>query len=144
MEECFCGERASYFCRPCLTTFCKEHKIIHKNTNQEGHIFEKLGKRLTTQQFEKIIKNLSLKIKTADECTNYILKESKRLLVNITNNCMQAINRIKEKQQHYATLLGLCQKRLLADQIQKIQRQSRTSLAINLPPLKLKLKERNR
>ena len=52
--------------------------------------------------------------------------------------CMQALEKVREKHQYYASLLRLCQKRLTTDEITEISRQSRTSLVINIPSLQLK------
>ena len=117
---------------------CKKHKIVHETRMKSQHFYEKLGMKLTIQQIEKIVDNILPKIKVANKCVNQIIKETSRLSAKITDMCMQAIKRIKEKQQHYSILLGLCQKRLLGDQIKEIERHSKTFLQINIPTYEFK------
>ena len=97
MNKCFCSERASYHCRPCLVVLCEKHKIIHEKVQQTEHIFVKLGKKFTTQQREKIVENLSSKIRIAIECRNKILEESEKDLARIQSRCMQALDKINKK-----------------------------------------------
>ena len=133
MMECFCGEQASNFCKPCQVAVCKEHKMIHLEEKETGHSFEKLGQKLAPKQLAKIRKNISSKIKVIEDCKNQILDESERLLEILTNSRMQALQIIEEKRQHYERLLLLCDKRLLDDQIKEMERITRTSLVVNMP-----------
>ena len=52
--------------------------------------------------------------------------------------CMQAIDKINKKHQHYTILLRLCQKRLHNDEIPEIEADSRTSLMIKIPTYEFK------
>ena len=137
MRKCFCGQRASYFCRPCLTAICKYDKMVHETSNIQEHIYEKLGKKLSAQQFEKLVENISANIKILIEYTSKIFKESESIIAKISNMSMQALKIINEKHQNYAKLLRLCQKRLANDEIKEIQRQSSMFLMIKMPNYEL-------
>ena len=130
---CHCGKNSYYLCRSCNDTFCKEHKIAHEKGKQREHIFEKLGRKITIQQVEKIVENLSSKIQVADDCEKQIIDKTERLLAKIQYMCMQALKLIKEKKQHYAILLKHCQQRLLNSQLIDLQSQSKTLVELRMP-----------
>ena len=61
-------------------------------------MFESVGFQLDSHKTSKIIENLSLKIKTADDCQVKILQETKALIVKIQSMCMEAVKIVKDKQ----------------------------------------------
>ena len=71
------------FCNSCQVAICKYHKILHEKRSQREHIFQKLGKKLTTKQLAKVIENLSSKIQAVNGFEYQIIRESRRLLVII-------------------------------------------------------------
>ena len=103
MKSCVCGKQALYFCRSCLLSICKEHKITYEKENQSSHIFDKLQK-LTLRQISKITESLTSKINKASECEQQIIDKTESLLAEIQRMCMQAIDIIKEKKQKYARI----------------------------------------
>ena len=138
MKECLCGGRASYICQPCQAIVCNEHKIIHESGKQREHIFRELGRKLPTQLLGNILENLLSKISITNECKNQIIKESKRLLATIQSMTMHALDIIIEKQNHYENLLKMCQNSLFDNEINDIERESRTFLMVDVPHLKFK------
>ena len=137
MKSCVCGKQALYFCRSCLLSICKEHKITYEKENQSSHIFDKLQK-LTLRQISKITESLTSKINKASECEQQIIDKTESLLAEIQRMCMQAIDIIKEKKQKYASLLKLCSTLLFDDQKNEIERESRISHTINIPSIEFK------
>lgn len=63
MEDCICGESATYLCKPCNVVVCHEHKPIHEKTQKE-HIFEEFPKNFAT----KIVENRHSKMKISNKC----------------------------------------------------------------------------
>ena len=133
MKDCFCGDPAFYFCKTHDAAACKKHKALHEEGKQRDHIYEKLGQKFTAQRLAKIVESLSSKIKIADQCTDQILEESKRILETITDSCMRALVMVKQKRRYYADLLRICHKRMLDDKIKEFERIARASLVINIP-----------
>ena len=87
MKDCVCGNRAVYFCKSHQVAVCKIHRALHEEGKQRDHIYEKLGKKLTSQKLAKIVESLLSKIKIADRCADQILEESKRIVDTITKSC---------------------------------------------------------
>ena len=133
MEDCFCGERAWYFCRPCRYFLCKKHKKKHQLVQQKIHVFEKLGIKLTPEQMAEVWEDLSKKIQTLQECENKIVSESERQISKINKMCTQALRIVKEKQQKYAILMIDIQKRITEEKMKEIDLLSLTSLVVTAP-----------
>ena len=134
MKECVCGEPGIYLCQPCQVIVCNEHKTMHEKGKQRAHIFDKLGKKLTTQQLSEFVENLSSKFQIAHECEKEVYNITERTIEKIRNLSMQAIGIIKEKQKHYEDLLKLCQKKRLFDHdISQIERQLGVFPVLDIP-----------
>ena len=133
MQEYFFEERSSNLSSPYLEVECKKHQILDEELNEGNHTWERLGTKLNAKKLQRIVENLSSKIKIVKECKSKILEESNRLLVKIQNLCRQALDMIYEKQKNYETLLRICETILPDNYIQEIQMQSKTSLVIHMP-----------
>ena len=119
---CVCGDRAVYFCKSHQVYFCKIDKDLHEKKNKREHIYEKLGKKLTSQRLAKIVGSLLSKIKIAVRCADQILEESMRIVDTITKSCNRALDVVKEKKRYYKDLLSICRKRIFDDQIKDFER----------------------
>ena len=133
MEECLCGVKALYVCKPCKAIFCNEHKTVHENGKQRIHIFEKIGKKLRFEQQNKIICDILSKLQVVNKCEKLIIDETIRLMAKIQKLHMQALDIIKQKQQRYTMLLINCRKRLRDDQLNEIEQELMKSLVIKDP-----------
>ena len=133
MEECLCGEKAVYVCKPCKAMFCKVHRIVHEEGKQRVHIFEKIGKKLTSEIRTIIMNDLSSKIQLTDKCEKMLIDETKRIIAKIQEMHIHALNIIKQKQQRYIMLFMDCQKRLRCDKLKEIEQEFMSSLIIEKP-----------
>ena len=57
MNDCICGDRALYLCKPHQEALCKNHKSMHEEGNQSEHIYEKLGNKLSAKRLAIIIES---------------------------------------------------------------------------------------
>ena len=137
METCICGKISYYLCIPCGKKFCKNHRILHEENKEVVHTIQKMCKKLPSQRQYKFIEDLSSKIKCINECEERIVKETETCISHIQNMCLQALNSLKVKKHNYVSLLNLCQKSLLPEQVIEIERESKLSLTITVPVLEL-------
>ena len=133
MEECLCGEKAVYVCKPCKAMFCKVHRIVHEEGKQRVHIFEKIGKKLASKLRIIIMNDLASKIQLTDKCEKMLIDETKRIIAKIQEIHIHALSIIKQKQQRYTMLFIDCQKRLRCDKLKEIEQELLSSLIIEKP-----------
>ena len=139
MKECaVCNEIALHKCIPCQIFLCDEHKSLHKTSKKGEHLFDYLGILLTSEEKEKALNTLSMKVGLAVECQARIIEQTKTIISIIQKLCANTIAILIKKQKQYEYLFELCQKRLSPDQKEEIQLQLNIPNWIDIPTPDLK------
>ena len=133
-----CCDKAISLCKPCKVAFCKEHKGLHENSKIRKHSFEEIGRILDTAQYEKVVKNLTLKINKVKEFKERIILESKSLILKINELCMKSLEIAEKKVQYYINLLQASHRPLLEKDLKLLEDQIAIPVIHNISGLNSK------
>ena len=121
METCaLCDQYAYYMCSCCKIFLCKDHFILHEK-EKGNHPIEYLGINLTSEQISKIVDNLSMKIKVAQDCQTRMIEITHDLIEKIQGMCTQYLKIIQEKQEKYLSYLKYTKTTLVAALLKEIE-----------------------
>ena len=133
MEDCFCGERAWYFCKACKLFLCEEHKKVHESSKKKIHVFEELWVQVAPQEITEMAEDLSRKIKIVKECAEHIIIETNKLCDRILTLCAKTLKGLQQKEQEYANLVFDIHRRLSQERLEDIKKLLKVSLEIRKP-----------
>ena len=133
MEDCFCGERAWYFCNACKLFLWEEHKKVHENSKKKIHVFEELWVQVAPEEIVEMTEDLSRKIKMIKECAKQIIIETNKLCDKIRTLCAKTLKGLQQKEQEYCNLVIDIHARLSQERLVDIKRLLQVSFEIRIP-----------
>ena len=134
MERCSnCDEYASYLCTHCNLSTWKKPKIESKYSSKEENTITKVN--INSDQMKKIIRDITLKIHTTNDCAHKILKNTQDLIAKIQESCMKALQITKSKKQFYLNLLKSTQNALILREKACLERELAVSISSFMPSL---------
>ena len=135
MEECvICSKTALIERLSCGIPLCKKHYLRRKISKQADFMQKKIGIGLSCYYSASASENILSKITIINDCKKLLITETQNLIASIQNNCLQAINKFKVKEQYYFSLLKIItQKRSSAKERKKIDCELNISIVTKVP-----------
>ena len=136
MAECYncISNPPLYACINCKILMCEDDREMHAKRRPD-HDFERAKIKLVHDELVKIVENLSLKIKKADECQEKIIQETEALIEKIQSMRRDALEIIKRIQKNYIKLLEMSQQALLPEQTAEIRLEMKKQIKLEVPSL---------